>query len=225
MCKKLLKDEINFSPKAIFTSGEILTSEMRNVIKKCFKAPVYDHYSASEFDYIAWQCKEKDLYHINIDAVILESIPSENLSGYGEAVITNLFNYLMPLIRYKVGDIVKLKDENYSCKCKRGLPLMERIGGRTSKVIRLNSGKTFVPYEVIDSLASIKELKKFRIIYKGQNRFLLKAKIDNNLNLVSNRVKEHLKRLFKENIEIAIERVSNISKERSGKVNLLIIEE
>lgn len=224
LSKRIKELDIILSPKAIFTSGEILTPKMRCFIEKVFNTSVFDHYSASEFDYISWQCEKKNLYHINTDSVILESINSENLSGYGEAVITNLFNYLMPLIRYNVGDVLKLKSIDYTCGCKRGLPLMEKIGGRASKVIKLNSGKTFVPHSVIDNLAGIKELKKFRIIYKGQNRFLVKVNIDNELKRVSNRVRENLRRLFKEDIKIVIERASNISKEKSGKINLLVKE-
>jgi phenylacetate-CoA ligase len=58
----------------------------------------------------------------------------------GEVLITDLHNYGMPLIRYRVGDLASWKAGG--CPCGRGLPLLEEVHGRSLDVIRTPEGKT-----------------------------------------------------------------------------------
>ena len=48
--------------------------------------------------------------------------------GEGRLVLTPLHNFAMPLIRYEIGDSVVLGGP---CGCGRGLPVLQRILGRT----------------------------------------------------------------------------------------------
>jgi phenylacetate-CoA ligase len=45
----------------------------------------------------------------------------------------------MPFIRFNVGDAGRLTEE--ACDCKRGLPLMAELAGRTGDIFRFNNGK------------------------------------------------------------------------------------
>ena len=60
----------------------------------------------------------------------------------GEIVITDLNNYAMPLIRYRLGDLAVATDK--ICKCGRGLPLLGDIEGRTQSILVGNSNQ-YVP--------------------------------------------------------------------------------
>ena len=44
-----------------------------------------------------------------------------------EIIVTDLFNYGMPLIRYKIGDVAIVTDRK--CPCGSNLPLIDKIIG------------------------------------------------------------------------------------------------
>ena len=53
----------------------------------------------------------------------------------GQVVVTSLDNYLMPLIRYKIGDLAIKSNKMSSCKCGRNLPIINKIIGRDTDVL------------------------------------------------------------------------------------------
>jgi len=77
-------------------------------------------------------------YHIHLDYGIVEleepRIPlSDECDGdtcIKEIVGTSLYNFSMPLIRYRTGDFVKLKRSQEKCSCKRGFPTIDSVIGR-----------------------------------------------------------------------------------------------
>jgi phenylacetate-CoA ligase len=58
---------------------------------------------------------------------------------FGEIVVTDLTNYGMPFIRYRIGDLGCPKSQ--SCTCGRGFPLIQEIVGRSSDVLPAPNGR------------------------------------------------------------------------------------
>lgn len=56
----------------------------------------------------------------------------------GEIVVTNLWNYSLPFIRYKTGDLGK--PTNRICQCGRSLPLIDSLEGRTTDILTFSNG-------------------------------------------------------------------------------------
>ena len=128
------------APKAVVTSGEILSPHQRELIEGYFSCPLFDRYGIREFGDIAHECEKheglhlfSDLYHIEV--LDTEGNPVEP-GATGELVVTDLSNYYMPLIRYRTGDLVRPTDR--SCSCGRGLPLIERIEGRPEEAVSIS---------------------------------------------------------------------------------------
>jgi phenylacetate-CoA ligase len=120
-------------PKAVITSAETLYGSMRETIEDAFDCPVFDYYGSREIGAIAAECEEHHGYHISAENVVVEFVDDGESVSAGEKgliLITNLANYGMPFIRYKLGDVgIPSAD---MCPCGRGLPLMSAIEGRTS---------------------------------------------------------------------------------------------
>ena len=126
-------------PKVIFTTAEMLSEAQRQYISDMFDCPVVQEYGCSEVDIIAFECSKK-IYHLNSERLYVEFIPSE--TGNYEIVISDLDNKCMPIIRYRLGDLVEITDS--SCDC--GLPFAEikRVIGRTSdQLVYLPDGSFF----------------------------------------------------------------------------------
>jgi phenylacetate-CoA ligase len=137
----MLNNNINYSPKVIQTSSESLFESNRELIEKAFECKIYDWYGQSEYVVSAGQCPEGN-YHINVESGIMEFVKdNENVAPgeLGEIVGTGFYNYSMPFIRYKLGDVGKSSDE--VCACGRALPILESLDGRVNDIITTPDGK------------------------------------------------------------------------------------
>jgi len=81
--------------------------------------------------------------HLNPESGIVEFIkPDGSAAGPGvlaEMVVTSFRQRSMPLVRYRIGDMAILA-EHQSCPCGRQMPVVERIEGRESDVLRSPAG-------------------------------------------------------------------------------------
>lgn len=131
-------------PGAVVASGERLFPEQRAIVEDAFASPVYDRYGCREFSGIAQQCGERGGLHIFADLLVVEIIHESGRpakSGEtGEVVVTDLFNYHMPFVRYRTGDLAVASDA--SCPCGRGLPLVASVEGRAFDVIVAPDGRS-----------------------------------------------------------------------------------
>jgi phenylacetate-CoA ligase len=120
------------APKAVFTSGEHLIPEQRAAIEEAFGSSVFNRYGNREFAGIAQECEAHEGLHLMSDLLYVEVIHESGRparSGEaGEIVVTDLYNFYMPFVRYRTGDVAVASER--ACPCGRGLPLLERVEGR-----------------------------------------------------------------------------------------------
>jgi phenylacetate-CoA ligase len=131
------KDLKLHSPKVIATHAENLYPEIEEKFASTFpESSIANQYWATESN-IAVSCPQGNL-HIDEDSVICETI-NMNENGVGDLIITNLHSYDFPIIRYKIGDRVKLSDK--LCPCGRKTKIIEYIEGREIEFIELPDGR------------------------------------------------------------------------------------
>lgn len=122
-----------YSPKAIITSAEMLTPENRKLIEATFGAPVFNRYGSREFSVVASECPKRDGLHVMSEGLFVEIMKDGRHvedGETGELIITDLLNFAMPLIRYRIGDAASWSSGD--CPCGRGLPRLSGIAGRTT---------------------------------------------------------------------------------------------
>jgi phenylacetate-CoA ligase len=146
------------SLKVIVCTAESLHEFQRNVIEKTFGCPVLIEYGCSEVDIIAHTCEAGRL-HVIAQDIVLEVIREgpQAVNGIsGEAVVTDLTNSLMPIIRYRLGDFLDVSFDR--CECGRPGPVIRRVQGRTTdRFLQLPSGRkvhAVVFAHAIESLVS-----------------------------------------------------------------------
>ena len=121
---------LRIQPDEIWTGGETLTDELRRHIEDSFGCPVRNSYGASEFLSIGWECAHGAM-HVNADWVILEPVDDRMRPVPGGTVshttlLTNLANHVQPLIRYDLGDRLRMLPA--TCACGSPLPVIEVEG-------------------------------------------------------------------------------------------------
>lgn len=171
LAKYILENKLSvFSPATILTGAEPLHDFQRDVIEKAFNCNVYNTFGCREFMLMSAECKEHKKLHINTDHLVVETIADNGevvTEESGDLVITDLYNYGMPLIRYVNGDRATLI--NSTCDCANPLPIMKSIDGRKLDIIKTPSGKK-IPGELFPHL-----FKEFENITRFQVK---QSKID-----------------------------------------------
>jgi len=126
-------------PKAIFTSSETLLESQRVSIEDAFQCKAFDWYGNSELCASIGQC-ERGNYHLNAEYGIVElDRDFRGMDGNtGQMICTSFVNYGTPLLRYRIGDLIRLSDSK--CPCGRGLPVVSEIVGRLDDMIMTPEG-------------------------------------------------------------------------------------
>ena len=134
-CKSNKTPPIN-SLKYIESIGEMLSLHLKEELKDFFGVPVANMYGSEEHNCIAYECPYGHMHILNENVkveVMKNGVISDNESG--EAIITNLNNYTMPLIRYNQGDDINLMDQNYVCPCGNTANIIKIINGRQRDIV------------------------------------------------------------------------------------------
>jgi phenylacetate-CoA ligase len=132
--------------EGISTVGETVDADLRDEAERYLGAEVHDLYSSEEAGVMALQCPTCRSYHSQDEALIFEILDENGRPASpgttGRVVVTPLFNFATPLIRYEIGD---LAEAGAPCACGRGLGTINRIVGRYRNVFRTADGRTFWP--------------------------------------------------------------------------------
>lgn len=134
-------------PKGIMSSAQILPEQSRRIIAEEFHCGVFDKYGSREFSGIAYESDAHDGHLVVDENFIVEILKDGRPAApgeMGEVVITDLNNFCMPFIRYRVGDLAVAMDNTKSSPCGRGLSRIGQIEGRVQAIIFGTNGN-FVP--------------------------------------------------------------------------------
>lgn len=226
---KAIKDrEIkSIHPKAVFGYAELLDQPNRNLINDAFGVDMIDIYASTEGKCIAWECSQHQGYHINFDTVVVEFLRNGKPAKAGEPgriIITPLFLYSMPLIRYDLGDIGILSDRQ--CRCGRGLPLMEMVKGRCDDFITLASGNVVAPVEtfatIIENEADIHEYLVIQQEYDLIEIKLVDRASNGNGHQKKKRIKSGVEKLTGHEARVKVEFVDRIDRNGDAKLRRII---
>jgi phenylacetate-coenzyme A ligase PaaK-like adenylate-forming protein len=211
---------------SVICTGEPVLSGHRDLIEKVLGAPVFDYYGAREVGPIAAECEMHEGLHLNDDNLYVEiekeSVGAED--GAGSLLITDLNNYAMPLIRYRIGDRGQLLEG--TCPCGRSLSRMGRLVGRTTDFLLSTKGEMVHGAAIIHYVLALGyDIGQVQFVQRVPGRVTVRVA---HANGDDQRGWEHLERTLRSllGIEIGIDReaVESIPPERSGKYRVTVCE-
>ena len=205
---------------SIITTSEVLNPIARGTISSAFGVRVFNEYGCGELGSIAHECRHGSM-HLMSDNLIVETLSGE---ATGELVATDLFNYAQPIIRYRLGDFATLSDD--LCDCGVSLPCIDAIHGRAYDLLVIPSGKRVHPEAVIYLFEEMQKkerlFKQFQVIQKRHDFFVV--------NIIPTQqwrseYKTLIVDLFRINIhpdiDVSINLVNSLSREKSGKLRVV----
>lgn len=208
--------------KAVIANAEPIYPYQKQVMESAFDCPVLETYGVAETVAAANECEHGRL-HLWLEAGYQElSSPITETDGAvtGELVSTGLFNSDMPLIRYRVGDIVSLANKGETCPCGRSLPIIRSIDGRSDDLLLTTDGRWIARLTPIFQMNM--HIKEAQIIQEQLNR--VKVKFVPDPEFTSNDADDLVERIHQRlgNMEVELEFVDQIPREPNGKFRTVI---
>ena len=219
LAKFMLKKNIRFPLKAVLTSSETLSPNHKSVIEKAFACPVYDYYGMAERIAAIHTCEHGN-YHIVPEYSYIEFGRRPGLTDNSYEIIgTSFSNRAMPLIRYRIGDVVKLSDK--TCACGREFPVVESVIGRIDDYIVTPSGK------VIGRLGNFFQgshnYKEAQIYQPDVDNLVVRIVPDKSFTKYDgDAILNQLQRRIGERMHCQLENVSSIPRSSRGKFKAVI---
>ena len=150
----------------VLTTGEMLYEHQRRELERLYGAKVSDYYGCNEVGAMAFEC-EMGRKHITDEHVIVEVVDETGAPVWekpGRILLTDLDNFLTPLVRYEVGDMGVLTRS--PCSCGRKLPVLKKLEGRTQDAIRNESGDRLSTLFFAGRFKDLKAIHRIQIIQR-----------------------------------------------------------
>lgn len=212
-------------PRGILSTSMMLMPHERRTIEAVFGIPVTDRYGCEEVGLIGSECEHHRGMHLNIEHLYIEFIkPDGSTARPGETgaiVVTDLMNRAMPFIRYRVEDMGVPSGER--CACGRGLPLMERVVGRTADFLIRRDGARVAGVSLIENtLTKIPGIDQMQIVQEALDHIVVHVVPGAGFCTATAEVLSgYFRRLF-EGARIDVVMMSTIAPESSGKYRFSI---
>lgn len=113
--------------KMIKGTSEKIMDSYQSEIQKAFGIKMISEYGAAETGIIAFECSSGNM-HLNMEGVLVEEVENE-------IIVTNLQMYAFPIIRYKLGDYIRLAPKEKKCECGLSHPILEEVTGRVGGLV------------------------------------------------------------------------------------------
>jgi phenylacetate-CoA ligase len=208
--------------KAIVTTSEKLTPEMRVVIEQAYHCKVYEEYSTVENAIFASECDHGRL-HISPDVAFVEILHPDGSScepdEAGEVVVTVLSRTYQPLIRFRLGDMAMWDAE--PCPCGRHMPVLKEVLGRTEDVVVGPDGRQMVRFHGV--FANQPHVLEGQIIQETIDKIRVKIVPTEGFNQVDHdNIIIRIQQRLGDRVQVSVEPVANIPRTKAGKFQAVI---
>lgn len=217
------RGELRIRPATLGNGGEPLSPAVKAVLDRAFGVPVLNAYASTEHLYMGMTMGDAPGMYLMEDEMIFE-IASDHL------LVTNLFNEALPLIRYRMDDVlVPVPGAPGSWPFRR----IQEVVGRTEQALTFlnrHGVEDFIHPIVIVELI-IEGLKAWQIVLLGKTSFRFRAQFEEGLTeaetgAVQERIHQRMREILLEkemgNVVFEIEPVPRLEVDpHSGKFRLV----
>lgn len=214
---------IPLRPQYAVSVSENLSDAARTAIQDGLQCPVYNRYGLEEFGTVGVECTAHDGFHINCETFIVEILDTHGQpcpeGTYGRVVVTDLYNWEMPFVRYDTGDWGKISWRQ--CVCGLYAPRIW-IEGRYGASFTLN-GKKYHHFEfdaALDSFMNV--IVSYQVVKLSEERICVRIVPGPAYTTDSvSQILAHLQERIGPHVAITVERVQGIARVPQGKSQIL----
>jgi phenylacetate-CoA ligase len=210
-------------PRAIYTSSESLLGFQRAAIEESFGCAPRSYYGNGERCGFIGECPQARL-HVRMEHSLIEFLDDEDRpAAPGQSarmIVTGFGNPATPLIRYDIGDLAVVA-ENQTCPCGRGGVLLESLDGRVEDYIVTPDGRFAGRLDHLFKDAA--QVRLAQIVQEEVSRVILRVVREPGYGAADEAaiLQEARLRLGPE-IQITFEYVDDIERSRTGKFRFVL---
>lgn len=211
----------SFSMKSVLCAGEALAEEDRKLMEKVYGCKVYRRYSDMEMGILGQDLGDGGSYLLNYGSYYFECLeldsdmPAKD-GEVGRIVVTDLFNYAFPMIRYDTGDLGIMQHR------KGEFPQLSQIFGRARDCVYTPEGLLLAPAKISTSMWGIKGLKQWQFIQRTKNEYIIR--LNGSGDLDPKIVLEKMYKILGNNAKVTVDFASEIPVLASNKRRAIINE-
>lgn len=210
--------------RAVITSSEKLTQDMRDTFRRVYGCATYDSYSGVEACGLISETPDGFLVN-SPDVGILEVVDSAgqqvNVGESGEVISTGLLNFDQPLIRYRIGDRVTLGRANEGAS-NIHMPVVAQIDGRVEDRVVGPDGRSMVRFHGI--FVDHKGLVASQVVQESLSKIILRLVVDDFYQKEDSErlMIQRLRSQLGPELEVGFEYLGELPRTRSGKVKAVV---
>jgi putative adenylate-forming enzyme len=229
LAEEQLAGRIKIAPKEAYCTGDPLTATFRQRVEKAFGVNPVNMYGSSETMTLAGECREHHRLHLFNDWFSVQVV-DENMkpASSGRVVVTNLYNYTQPLIRYQMNDEIVLSDK--PCPCGWPFPVIGNLAGRHEEFLWFDQGqgkKDFI-HPIVLAEFFVPGLEKFQFVQTSPNSLLMKVVVQGEPNDVVTAIRKKMDEILagkslEGSVRFEVEVVEGMrNNPKTGKFRLII---
>jgi len=213
-------------PKVVVTA-ETVYDWQRELFKEVFGATTFERYGAREIGTLASEVDCHRGLHIFEPSYVIEVVDQGGHAvapgEMGELVITDLCNRAMPLIRYRIGDLVALDESTCGCGCT--WQRIGKVGGRILDLVTRSDGSRVAGQVILDIVHDVKLKCRIQVAQTAVNTFVIRhLEMDTINGDIRSRLLESFKTYLGAEVTVEYEKVKELTYDKSGKYRWFINE-
>jgi phenylacetate-coenzyme A ligase PaaK-like adenylate-forming protein len=204
----------------VFGIAETVLPRHREIVAERFGAMIAGIYSCQEVGVLATECAQEPCYHVVAENALVEILSPDGFpvrpGETGQVVITGLYNFAMPFIRYAIGDVATAGPD--FCACGRSLPVIARVDGRTRHAFIFRDGSRVWPRLWTLQVENFVSCREFQLVQLDRERIEFRYVPDG-----SGRPPDHaglgayLREMLHPSVVVSIVAMDTIPRGRGGK--------
>jgi phenylacetate-CoA ligase len=200
------------SLRFILCSYEFVSVVHRAILNRVFGVPVFDLYGSTETGHLLMEDEQGEM-RPSLETAFFEVVETDN-EGVGQLVVSTLTNPLMPLIRYRIGDLVERVGSQYGARY--------QVHGREADSFQVTSKCRVTTLQVDRCFRGLDGFAHYQLIQQAHDRWLLKFVADGAAPGASQlkQLQERLGRILCCSQPVTLQQTDILAPESSGKFRL-----
>ncbi len=227
---------LHIAPALLWSAGETLAPSAKEAIESAFGCRVMNEYGSSECLAIAHECRAGWM-HVNSEWVILEGVDADgSRTPPGElsysTLLTNLANWIQPIIRYDLGD--RMMTLPVPCACGNPMPAV-RVEGRRDAMLALRTreGRTvhLLPMALTTVVEEAAGEHRFQIAQSAPDHLVIRMEGEGaprertaRWKRAQGALRAYLSKQSLANVRLTLDRAAPRVDPRSGKLHAVVVE-
>ena len=226
LCEEARSGHLHISPTLVWSTSEPLLPEVRAMVEATWNVAVANGWAASESSGGAFCCPVGAGFHIGEDLNIIEPIdehgnPVPRGGRSAKILLTNLYNRIMPLIRYEITDEFQIADG--PCRCGSAYLKVADVHGRADDVFRYASGIRVHPLNFRSPLGKDPAIVEYQVRQTERGaEIAIVARATVNIDALRSTIAQRLTDLGLSAPEVIVRRVDRIERQGAGKLKRFI---